>query len=380
MATAIQKEGDGPAKRNIEQILAAVVLGLLLFGCFVVLRPFVSALLWAIVLCFATWPLYGRLLKLLRGRRTLAALGMTLLVALVLLAPFLVIGISLADEVRDAAEATRQVFDVGLPGPPGWVERIPLVGGRMGAYWQSFVGNAPRLRSEIDRHIEPVRGWLVQGAVHLVRGLTELGLSLLIGFFLFRDGLAAANQLTRALERLAGSQAAQLLELAGNTVRGVVYGILGTALAQAIVAGIGFTISGVPRAGLLTLLTFFLSVIPVGPPLVWIPATIWLFYHGSPAWGIFMACWGLLVSSVDNVIKPMIISQGSQIPFVLILFGVLGGAIAFGFIGVFIGPTLLAVGFRLLEQWIATRGAGMAGNSVDASAPQPLYHDSQPAH
>jgi predicted PurR-regulated permease PerM len=361
MSTTVNKESDSPARRSIERILAAVVLGLLLIGCFVVLRPFLSALLWAIVLCFATWPVYGRLLKLLRGRRTLAALAMTALVALVLLVPFLVIGISLADEIKGAAEATTHVLQVGLPGPPRWVERIPLAGAKVSAYWQSLTGDAPKLRAELARHIEPVRTWLMVGAVHLVGGLTELGISLLIGFFLFRDGLAAANRLTRALQRLAGSQAAQLLELAGNTVRGVVYGILGTALAQAIVAGIGFVIAGVPRAGLLTLLTFFLSVVPMGPPLVWVPATIWLFYHGSLGWGIFMACWGVMVSSIDNVIKPMLISQGSQIPFVLILFGVLGGAIAFGFIGVFIGPTLLAVGFRLLEQWIGNDGPSILG-------------------
>ncbi len=348
-----EKQSDAPAQRSLEQILAVVVLGLLLIGCFVVLRPFLSALLWAIVLCFATWPVYGRLLKLLRGRRTLAALAMTVLAALVLLGPFLVIGISLADEVRGAADATRRVLHTGLPEPPRWVERVPLAGARVRAYLQSFAGDAPKLRAEIDRRIEPVRSWLLLGAVHLGRGLTELGISLLIAFFLFRDGLAAASRFTRAAERLAGSQAAQLLELAGNTVRGVVYGILGTALAQAVLAGIGFTIAGVPRAGFLALLTFFLSVVPAGPPLVWIPACIWLFYHGWVGWGIFMVIWGILISSVDNVIKPMLIRQGSQIPFILILFGILGGAAAFGFIGVFIGPTLLAVGFRLLEQWIA---------------------------
>ncbi len=130
--------------------------------------------------------------------------------------------------------------------------------------------------------------------------------------------------------------------------------VYGTALAQAVVAGIGFAIAGVPRAGLLTLLTFFLSVVPIGPPLVWIPAAIWLFYQGSLGWGIFMVCWGVLVSSVDNVIKPMIISQGSHIPFILILFGVLGGALAFGFIGVFLGPLLLALGYRLLQEWVST--------------------------
>jgi len=118
-------------------------------------------------------------------------------------------------------------------------------------------------------------------------------------------------------------------------------------------AGIGFVIAGVPGAALLALLTFFVSVVPVGPPLVWIPAALWLFYQGSTGWGIFMLAWGVLVSSVDNVVKPWLISQGSDLPFILIFFGVLGGALVFGFIGVFIGPTLLAVGYRLVEEWAA---------------------------
>jgi len=136
-------------------------------------------------------------------------------------------------------------------------------------------------------------------------------------------------------------------------VRGVVYGILGTALVQAVMAGIGFVIAGVPGAALLALLTFFLSVVPLGPPLIWLPAAIWLFQQGSTGLGVFMLIWGLGVSSVDNVVKPWLISQGSDLPFILIFFGVLGGALVFGFIGVFLGPTLLAVGFRLLEEWFS---------------------------
>src|SRR5690606_19678467 len=146
---------------------------------------------------------------------------------------------------------------------------------------------------------------------------------------LFRDGVTAAERFTLATERLAGDEARRLIDLAGRTVRGVVYGILGTALAQSVVAGVGFVIAGIPRAGLLTLLTFFLSIVPVGPPLVWIPAAIWLYLNESIGWAVFMVAWGIMVSSVDNVIKPMIISKGSDIPFILILLGVLGGALAF---------------------------------------------------
>ncbi len=145
--------------------------------------------------------------------------------------------------------------------------------------------------------------------------------------------------------------------MASNTVRGVVYGILGTALAQAIASAIGFLIAGVPGVGLLALLTFFASVVPVvGTALVWVPAAIWLFHQGSTGWGIIMLIWGVGVANIDNVVKPWLISQGSNMPFILIFFGVLGGALAFGFIGVFLGPTLLAVGFRLVEEWGSAKG------------------------
>jgi predicted PurR-regulated permease PerM len=167
-----------------------------------------------------------------------------------------------------------------------------------------------------------------------------------------------AAQLNNSIERIGGERGRHLLQLAGNTVRGVVAGILGTALAQGLMAGVGFFIAGIPGAALLALLTFFLSVVPVGPPLVWLPAALWLFHQGRTGWGIFMLVWGLGVNTIDNFIKPWLISQGSDMPFILILFGVLGGALAFGFIGVFIGPTLLAVLYRLIAEWAAaTRAA-----------------------
>jgi predicted PurR-regulated permease PerM len=166
-----------------------------------------------------------------------------------------------------------------------------------------------------------------------------------------------AERLNAAVERIGGERGLHLLELAGNTVRGVVYGILGTALVQALMAGIGFLIAGVPGSGVLALLTFFLSVVPFGPALIWLPAALWLFNQGSVGWGIFMLLWGVGVSSIDNVVKPWIISQGSAMPFLLIFFGGLGGALAFGFIGVFIGPTLLAVGYRLVAEWASSNPA-----------------------
>jgi len=199
----------------------------------------------------------------------------------------------------------------------------------------------------------------------------------LIAYFFFRDGRGAAERLSNAVERIAGEQGKRLLEVAGNTVRGVVYGILGTAFVQAAMAGIGFLVAGVPGAGVLALLTFFLSVVPLGPPLIFVPAALWLFHQGSNGWGVFMLIWGAAISTVDNFVKPWLIGRESAMPFLLILFGVLGGAFTFGFIGVFIGPTLLAVGYRLVNEWASTRRASAvaevpAQRNVDSAALDPL--------
>jgi predicted PurR-regulated permease PerM len=200
-----------------------------------------------------------------------------------------------------------------------------------------------------------VSAWLLKGGLVLGGGLIQLALSIFITFFLFRDGVAAGGHLTIAVERIAGEQGKHLLTVAGKTVRGVVYGILGTALLQAVMMGIGLLIAGVPGAALLALLTFFASIVPiVGTGLVWVPAALWLFHQGLTGWGIFVLIWGVGVANIDNFVKPWLISQGSNLPFILIFLGVVGGALTFGFIGVFLGPTLLAVGYRLLAEWISS--------------------------
>jgi predicted PurR-regulated permease PerM len=256
--------------------------------------------------------------------------------------------------VKELTSAARTWVEAGPPAPPKWLGRLPVVGAPATERWQILATDSAKLLEATKRFIEPVGTGLLVAGVAIGGGLLQLALSIFIAFFLFRDGGAVGERLTTGIQRIGGERGMHLLEVAANTVRGVVYGILGTGLVQAVMAGIGFFIAGVPGAALLALLTFFLSVVPVGPPLVWLPAAIWLFHQGSTGWGIFMLAWGIAVSSVDNVVKPWLISQGSDLPFILIFCGVLGGALVFGFIGVFIGPTLLAVGYRLVVEWAST--------------------------
>jgi len=343
-------------RSKLEQNIGWAVLLALAFGCLVVLRPFVSALLWAVVLCFSSWPLYRHLLRLLGNRATLAASLMTLAMVLVLLLPFVIVGTTLASNIKELSSATRDWIQGGPPDPPAWLEKLPVIGEKATTYWQSLAQDTAKLWTEAQGWIERVSKWLLKAGLALGGGLLELTLSIFIAFFLFRHGTSLAQRLSTSVERIGGDRGQYLLMVAGKTVRGVVYGILGTALAQAVVAGIGFLIAGVPGVAFLALLTFFASVVPVlGTALVWGPAAFWLFNQGSTGWAIFMVVWGVGVANMDNVIKPWLISQGSNLPFILIFFGVLGGAVAFGFIGVFLGPTLLAVGFRLIEEWSAAQ-------------------------
>lgn len=336
-----------------DRMLGLGALAVLMAGCLLVLFPFVTALLLAVILTFSTWPLYLRLRNAVGGRNTVAAALMTLAASLFLLAPFVIVAVGLADNAAELMEALHGVFEGGLPDSPAWVKALPLVGERMDAYWRSLAHDDSQLIEEMKNLIPPAREAFVKAGGYLVAGVLQLALSVLVAFFLFRDGDAAAARVRDAASRVAGPDSRHLLDVAGKTVNSVVYGILGTGLAQGMLAGIGFLIAGVPGATLLGLVTFFLSVVPVGPPLIWGSATIWLFYQGSVGLAIFMGLWGLLVISlVDNFLKPIIISRGSHQPFILVFLGVLGGVLTFGFIGVFLGPTLLAVGYQVLNEWM----------------------------
>ncbi len=342
---------------NTDQVAVLAVLALVVVGCFFVLKPFLSALLWAVILTFSSWPAFRVLLSWVRGRRTLAAFLMTLVIAFVLLVPSVVIVLTLAGDVREFAATTLAWVRQGPPSPPEWLGRVPWVGVEMTAIWKEYAADSKQLLVAAEQFIDPLTSWLLTIGKALGRGVLELALSMFLAFFFFRDGAKLGDRALAIARRLAGDRGDHLLrDVAGGTIRGVVYGILGTAMAQGLMAWVGFTIAGVPAAVLLGLMTFLVSVIPMGPPLIWIPASIWIFQNGSVGEGVFMLLWGALgISSIDNFIRPLIISQGNKMPFVLIFMGVLGGGLAFGLIGVFLGPTLLAVSFRLGEEWLAYR-------------------------
>lgn len=341
---------------NNDRLLVQILL-LVLFGAsFWVMAPFWSALFWGAVLAFASWPVMRLLTRWLGGRESLAAGILTLVWMLLVALPLVWLGFNLADHVRDAVGLIKDIQVDGLPAAPTWLGSIPFVGERLVAMWDSIDQQGAALMVTLKPYLGQVGNWLLARSAQIGDGILELTLSLVFVFFFYRDGPRLAMFVHRLLERLIGDRAGYYIELVAGTVQRVVNGVIGTAAAQALLALIGFWIAGVPGALVLGIVTFLLSLIPMGPPLIWIPATAWLAWKGDYTYAVFLGVWGtFIISGVDNVLKPYLISRGGNLPLVIVLLGVFGGLIAFGFIGLFIGPTLLAVAYSLLTDWSATQ-------------------------
>ena len=346
---------ESPERYEMSYVRKALVLSMmlvLLIGCFVVLRPFIAAILWAIILSFSTWPLHRRIERALGGRTTLAAAIMTLMVMALLVGPLVALGIKLSEEVLQVFEAVHAAMDRGIPPLPDWLVGIPILGDRLQEFWSVLASGEANLRTTLQPHFGKIRDWVLASGGHLLSGTSLIALSVLIAFFLYRDGRTAVQRLRGLLGRIAGARARQSLDVAADTINGVVHGVLGTALVQAIAAAVGYWIADIPGALFLGFITFFLTLVPMGPALIWLPATIWLASQGRTGMAIFLVAWvGLLVGSLENILRPILIGRSSDLPFIVIFLGIVGGLVAFGIIGIFLGPTLLAVAYGLVREW-----------------------------
>ncbi len=336
--------------RLLVQILLLGLLGASLW----VLAPFWSALFWAGVLAFASWPLMRLLTSLLNGRQTAAALLLTAGWMLLVAAPLVWLGFNLANHVRDLLELVKNLQVEGLPAPPAWLAGLPLLGPTLNELWLDIDAQGAALLASLKPYLGQLGNWLLARSAQLGGGMLELVLSLVLVFFFYRHGPHLARLFERGLQRLIGPRAGHYRQLIAGTVQRVVNGVIGTAAAQALLALIGFWIAGVPGAVVLGLLTFAFSLIPMGPPLIWGPVVAWLAWRGDYGLALFLGIWGtFVVSGVDNVLKPYLISRGGNLPLVIVLLGVFGGILAFGFMGQFLGPTLLAVSYSLISDWMA---------------------------
>jgi len=338
-----------------KQLIQVAIVALLLIGCIAVLMPFTGTLLFAAIICVTTAPARDKLLALCGGRSSLAAALMSLSLVVVLVAPLAILSGSLADGVEMAISHIRPLLETGLPTDvPGWVSDLPLVGSPISDYWHKLVTSREELNELLRQFIAPTRRLGLATVSLFVQGLLQLALVIFFVFFIFRDAEVYANALRTGSQKLAGNLGERMFKLAEGTVTGVMVGIVGTAATQALVAMTGFLIAGVPGVTILTVATFFFSMVPVvGATLIWLGAAFWLYDGGQTGWAIFMILWGMFgISSVDNFVKPILISRTSSLPLLLIVVGVFGGVLVFGFIGLFLGPTLLALGQVLVREWL----------------------------
>lgn len=341
-------------QKRFEQIAKLSAVFVLMAGSFIVMRPFLVAALMAAVVCISSWPAYEWLLRCFKGHRNWAATSMTFALVLVVILPLALVAYSLSDNVMAIYGYISEIVRSGPVEPPVWVSRLPVIGTSAHDYWHTLASNQNEMTALTDRILVPAKEILIASSTVLGQGVIEMSLATFICFYFYRYGIELMRFLDGVMAHVIGPQAQDITMIIVNTVRSVMYGLLGTSLAQGIVAIIGFLIAGIPAALMLGFATAVLALVPVGPPLLWGGAAIWLLMQGDIGWALFMLAWGmLLISGVDNMLLPLLLSRGSDMPFIVLLLGVFGGVMAFGLVGVFIGPTLLAVGLSLTEQWLA---------------------------
>lgn len=328
-------------------------LGGLLVLAFLVIRPFLVPVTWAGILVYVTWPLYLRLRLRLPGRPNLASLLMTLFLTLVLVLPVAWVLLLIRNEVGMVYEKIMSQLSQGHIELAPEIRRLPWVGPRLAAFIDELNTDPAAFRAQIRSWNE----WGVTHAGNLVggvgRNLAKLGFALLTAFFLYRDGEAVLIQIREVLQGMLGPRVQGYVQAIGATTRAVVYGIVLTALAQGLLAGIGYVAAGVEGAVFLGAITTLIALIPFGTPLAWGAVAIWLFLQGQIWPAVGLTLWGVLVVSwVDNIIRPLVISSATKVPFLLVMFGVLGGLAAFGMVGLFLGPVILAVMLAVWREWL----------------------------
>jgi predicted PurR-regulated permease PerM len=344
-----------PPDTRLEHFARLAAATLLVVGCFLILRPFLGAILFAAVLAFSTWPLFVRLRNRVGGRSWLAALLLVTAMVVAIAIPLGLAAQSLVVHSADVVEAARNFLDErSALTLPAFIRDLPLVGPSLDQYWQVLMQSQAEVVALAKRLADPAKALLVAAGTATAQGLVQILIAIFVAYFFYRDGERAQRLVAGAMARLAGPDfGGALMVTAQNAVRGVVYGLLGTALAQAAVAFVGFLIAGVPGVIVLSALTFVLSLVPMGPVLVWGGAAVWLYVNEGLGWAIFLVIYGTaVISSVDNFVKPILMSRAGGLSMLLVVLGVFGGALAFGFIGLFVGPALLAVAWSLAQVWL----------------------------
>ena len=344
-----------PASRDLTRTTLSVLsIGLLIAASLWVLLPFAAATVWATMVVVATWPIMIGVQGLVGGRRWLAVTIMTLVMLLFLVVPLVLVVSTIVEHTSDIVALHKSVTAFKVPAPPQWVESIPLLGPKVATEWRGLAATPPE---ELVTRATPYIRTAVYGIAGTAGGfavmLLHFLLTVIVTAVLYAAGETAARGVRRFARRLGGDRGENSVVLAGQAIRAVALGVVVTAIAQTAAAGIGLAASGVPYAAVLTAVIFILCIAQLGPILVLVPAVIWLFWTGDITWGSALAVWTVLVGAMDNVLRPILIRRGADLPLLLIFAGVIGGLVGFGIIGLFVGPVVLAVTYRLLEAWVA---------------------------
>jgi predicted PurR-regulated permease PerM len=335
-----------------EVALRIGVLAVLVFWCFTIARPFLVAVVWGVILAVAAHSGHRRLAAWLGGRSGLAAVLLTSLALLVLIGPTMMLGLSLVHNLTDLA-ARIAGGDLDIPPPPAGLAGWPLIGAKASALWQlASVDLADALR-QLQPQLRPVVSGLLSLAAGAGLGLLQFLLAAVIAGLLLARSAACQRFAEMLVTRLAGDRGPALAALAGHTVRNVARGVIGTAIVQSSLAGLGFVVAGVPWAALLTLGCFLLCVVQIGPAIVLLGAIVYVFWKAGTFVGAIYLIWSILVALVDNVLKPLLMGRGSDVPLAVIFVGVVGGLFAHGLIGLFVGPVVLVLGYELFRAWLA---------------------------
>jgi len=340
--------------RAIETFIRIALLAMLAAWCFDIVRPFIVPTLWGLIIAIGLHPVHTRLHEVLGGRPALAATLLSLLTFAVLMVP----AVLLSGSVLDGASTLMRDYGEGaleVPPPPAWVVGLPLVGPSVDGFWQEASNNLEEALRRVLPQIKPALQWLAGVAAGAGMGLLQFVFAIVIaGVLLAHEGAARRAALTLA-RRLAGARGVEFAELATATVRSVTRGILGVALIQAILAGLGWLAVGVPAAGLWALLALLLSVVQIGIFPLTIPILIYVFAHADPLTFVLFLIWSVFVGSIDNVLKPILLGRGVEVPMAVIFVGAIGGFLSSGIIGLFVGAVVLVLGYKLFLAWLEER-------------------------
>lgn len=342
------------------RLILAALLGSFVVLAAAVLYRFVIPVAWAAILAYVSWPAYGRLCRVMGGQRSLSALVMTVLLAAVFVLPLMGVFALLRSELPLIYKTLAERLAQGPLPIPEFIRDLPFVGNSLDDYLRRMAHSPQDVRAQLELLLRNSSDEIAQVIGGVGRNVAKFALALLTLFFFYRDGEKVFEQIRRVLQRFLGPAVDGYLAAVGGTTRAVVYGLVLTALAQGLLAGIGYWGAGITTPVLLGAVTALIALIPFGTPFVWGAAGVWLLLTGQTWQGVGLLLWGtLVVSWVDNLIRPIVISQATRIPFLIVMFGVLGGVAAFGLIGLFVGPVILAVLMAVWREWLEeSRSAG----------------------